>query len=700
MAKNIEVTLTLDSKQFKKGISSAKNSMKTFSSQGSVTKGTVMGLASKLLPLAAGFLAIKSAVDTVGKSLSVSAQFEDVGIVLESIVGSAAGGAAALNMITEAATKLPFAFEDLAGAAPALATVSGTIGELEDNMMLAADIAASFGIPFEVAASQLQRSFSAGAGAADVFREKGILSAAGFEAGVTMSIEETQKKLREFGGTIEGSSQKLNKTFNGAVSQAGDAMTLFQKAIGDAFRPEATAFLTTLTEKFRENKKEIMAVAKSIGENVIKAFIGFLRAGATVIDMMTSFGQVAKRIAQGFRKNFGEQIRVVANFLVKAFGLIVEGLSLVGKGIGKVIEVTTGVDSVTQFFDNMLEGANKLRTEGLGAIEEVGEGLSTFIPVTTARDAIEELVTDFTTGGQEIRDDLQKTSDEAANLGNNLKINLTNGIVDAGAAMAAATQDASDLATSLVTLLGVDLRGGKIDFSKSGDDMRKVIADGQTLEIALGSIQSAFNGTVPSVNEYNQAIKFLTDNFKELGLSAPELATIIANLNEQFMKQEGIRNFLATLGQAQKALSDDLATAFLEGESAGKAFQSFFKKMITQIISDIIRLKIVQPLLSGIFGAMGMPVSFTPGGTAVPGKASGGPVMPGGTYLVGEKGPELLQMGSQGGNIVPNGQFGGSQVTYNINAVDAPSFQQLVAQDPQFIYAVTQAGARSIPGSR
>ena len=144
MAKNIEVTLTLDSKQFKKGISSAKNSMKTFSSQGSVTKGTVMGLASKLLPLAAGFLAIKSAVDTVGKSLSVSAQFEDVGIVLESIVGSAAGGAAALNMITEAATKLPFAFEDLAGAAPALATVSGTIGDLENNMMLAADIAASY----------------------------------------------------------------------------------------------------------------------------------------------------------------------------------------------------------------------------------------------------------------------------------------------------------------------------------------------------------------------------------------------------------------------------------------------------------------------------------------------------------------------------------------------------------------------------
>ena len=41
-----------------------------------------------------------------------------------------------------------------------------------------------------------------------------------------------------------------------------------------------------------------------------------------------------------------------------------------------------------------------------------------------------------------------------------------------------------------------------------------------------------------------------------------------------------------------------------------------------------------------------------------------------------------------------------TNVNYNINAVDAPSFQALVASDPQFIYAVTHAGARTIPGSR
>jgi hypothetical protein len=42
----------------------------------------------------------------------------------------------------------------------------------------------------------------------------------------------------------------------------------------------------------------------------------------------------------------------------------------------------------------------------------------------------------------------------------------------------------------------------------------------------------------------------------------------------------------------------------------------------------------------------------------------------------------------------------GTNITYNISAADAPSFQALVARDPAFIYAVTQAGARTIPGAR
>ena len=96
---------------------------------------------------------------------------------------------------------------------------------------------------------------------------------------------------------------------------------------------------------------------------------------------------------------------------------------------------------------------------------------------------------------------------------------------------------------------------------------------------------------------------------------------------------------------------------------------------------------------------------------ALIGLADGGPAKKGTPYIVGEEGPELF-VPDQNGTVIPNDKTtsmmnsggtaigGGTNVTYNIQAVDAPSFQQLVASDPQFIYAVTQAGARTIPGSR
>jgi hypothetical protein len=41
------------------------------------------------------------------------------------------------------------------------------------------------------------------------------------------------------------------------------------------------------------------------------------------------------------------------------------------------------------------------------------------------------------------------------------------------------------------------------------------------------------------------------------------------------------------------------------------------------------------------------------------GRASGGPMFPGEEYLVGENGPEILQMGNRSGNMIPNHALGG-----------------------------------------
>jgi hypothetical protein len=53
-------------------------------------------------------------------------------------------------------------------------------------------------------------------------------------------------------------------------------------------------------------------------------------------------------------------------------------------------------------------------------------------------------------------------------------------------------------------------------------------------------------------------------------------------------------------------------------------------------------------------------------------RALGGPVAPGGSYLVGERGPELFTPSSSG-NITPNGAIGGNTITVNVNGGDPQS---------------------------
>jgi hypothetical protein len=66
--------------------------------------------------------------------------------------------------------------------------------------------------------------------------------------------------------------------------------------------------------------------------------------------------------------------------------------------------------------------------------------------------------------------------------------------------------------------------------------------------------------------------------------------------------------------------------------------------------------------------------------------------------IAGEAGPELISGPAQ---ITPLDKMGGStNVTYNINAVDARSFKEMLAQDPGYIYGLTLQGSKGVPSRR
>ena len=76
-------------------------------------------------------------------------------------------------------------------------------------------------------------------------------------------------------------------------------------------------------------------------------------------------------------------------------------------------------------------------------------------------------------------------------------------------------------------------------------------------------------------------------------------------------------------------------------------------------------------------------------------RANGGPVSAGGAFLVGEKGPEILQMGSRGGNVIPNKDIGGTTNIVNVSVDASGSAVSGNNQDAQALGNVIAVAIRS-----
>ena len=131
-----------------------------------------------------------------------------------------------------------------------------------------------------------------------------------------------------------------------------------------------------------------------------------------------------------------------------------------------------------------------------------------------------------------------------------------------------------------------------------------------------------------------------------------------------------------------------------------------WKDFANNVIQEMIRIETRQlaaNILTGGTGKAGGSGSGLLGlGNLFGFLAEGGPATANKPYIVGERGMELM-VPNTSGTVIPNDALsglGGGQVTYNINAVDAMSFKQMLAQDPTFLHAVAEQGRRRLPGGR
>jgi phage-related minor tail protein len=157
-----------------------------------------------------------------------------------------------------------------------------------------------------------------------------------------------------------------------------------------------------------------------------------------------------------------------------------------------------------------------------------------------------------------------------------------------------------------------------------------------------------------------------------------------------------------------KTATRGMEDAIVNFAKTGKfEWKGFLGSIVEELLRSNVRQLIAQVFGGGGGGGGGGSILGSIFGSLLGGKAIGGPVQGGTPYIVGERGPELFVPNAGGGQIVPNDKLAGmgggtalTQVTYNINAVDASSFRSLVAQDPEFIFAVTEQGRKRMPNSR
>jgi tape measure domain-containing protein len=224
------------------------------------------------------------------------------------------------------------------------------------------------------------------------------------------------------------------------------------------------------------------------------------------------------------------------------------------------------------------------------------------------------------------------------------------------------------------------------------------------LKQQVTELRKLANENPTRVGEIEAQIKAITD---------ATTATIAqqTRLAEEAYKNQ--RSFTAGWNKAFREYADNATNAARQAErifqkttqgmedmivNFAKTGKFEFKSFINSILEELLRSQI-QQLIAQIFntGRSGGGSKSTIG--RLLGFANGGIIPTNGPVLVGERGPEILS-GAAGRVVTPNNQLGGTNVVYNINAVDAASFKQLVARDPAFLYAVTQQGAKSIPQTR
>ena len=163
-------------------------------------------------------------------------------------------------------------------------------------------------------------------------------------------------------------------------------------------------------------------------------------------------------------------------------------------------------------------------------------------------------------------------------------------------------------------------------------------------------------------------------------------------LDEAITQTDGLKDKFMEIGQGiEDGIVSGLTDAVMGTKTLAEAATGVLNNLKRKLVEVAMQRAVsgigssIGGFLGNIFGGRKKSNPFLGGPNAFSGagskfslspllgfKANGGPVSAGGAFVVGEKGPEILQMGSRSGNIIPNNEIRGggttNMVTINVDA--------------------------------
>jgi len=698
----------------------------------------VSGAFSKLQGIIVGAVAAVGAFKLSKDFLNTAVEVENLGIQLKFLTGSAEEGAAAFDTLTNFAAGVPFQLQEIANSAPLLLTVSDGADELNEILKITGDIAAATGLSFQDTAAQLQRAFSGGIAAADMFREKGVKSLLGFEEGVRFSAAQTKEHImsafRDGTAVMIGASNEMADTFTGTMSMLGDKLFKFQVKLMDSGPFDfLKGLMKEADDALNANFGSIEEAAESMGKKITEAARTALLGGAKMID---AFMPVFKFIGN----SISSLIEATNNLhpTIKAMGIV--GFMLLGiKGKAVVLLIGSALQPIKNMFAEIFELQAKatqiardytpflsderkaIMTQNIKEMEDAAKSLRNEMDETEDKFKEAEVNLDvpkFFDAEADIKEVGEYEAKVLAmfdNIDKRAEISALSQYKDRIVILAEQQADALQKTKEHEAALAVERQKADELMLFKKNAVQKMITEAEEKEAKrklfiaqhlnkqkLKFKQMEAEGVIAFEEKMRKKELFLAQHNLNQKRKFHELeAQGVKEFNENnisFLEAytQGFKNQIGQQKSTLEQLQDAGANAF---NSLADALTNFvmtgkfkFKDFANMVIRELVRIAAQAAITFAIKKAASF---FTFG---IPFFAEGGEIAKSQPAIVGEKGPELFVPKSSG-TIIPNdklntGDMGGSavgkpvNVVFNVNAIDSASFQDTLTEQRDTIVGI------------